>query len=290
MSAAFQKGKRSRFSRNQAASGGAEEAAVVRQPAGPELRPGKAIALLGVAHLLRRVPNAVVRSADSGTRPVRSSNPPRRIGAQVHVVPEVPVGDDVQEPRADHAREQHREPEIDDHVGILPDATGPQRARRSWRTGSPVTSRTKYAGNGTSKSRKVPGASLEVPGGLLCGRLDDAGVGRRGVNRRVHRRPDRRIDVRRLESIRRRNRRTRERPATRREHVDGHQADAHANGDVGDVERRPVVVTALPGHVKIDEVDDPSVANAIEDVAKRAAQNERQAPFEGALFRAPRRL
>ena len=43
---------------------------------------------------------------------------------------EVSVGDHVEDARAGHASEEHREAEIDDHVGIAPDALRPHRALR----------------------------------------------------------------------------------------------------------------------------------------------------------------
>src|SRR6266478_4298820 len=54
----------------------------------------------------------------------------RRIGAEVHVVGEVSVRDDVKQPSANDAREEHREPEIDDDVAVLSDAARPQNASR----------------------------------------------------------------------------------------------------------------------------------------------------------------
>ena len=48
----------------------------------------------------------------------------------MHVVPEVPVREHVKEPRPRDAREQHREPEVDDHVGIQADAASPEHPER----------------------------------------------------------------------------------------------------------------------------------------------------------------
>ena len=47
------------------------------------------------------------------------------------------------------------------------------------------------------------------------------------------------------------------------------------NRDVGDVEGRPVAVL----HVDVDEIDHEAVADAIDQVAERASQHQRQAPF-----------
>ncbi len=108
----------------------ADEAAVVRQAAGPELRPRPAVGLGRVADVLRGVPDAVIVRAQAlglGDGPVDLAEVAR---AQVDVVPEVAVGDHVQDARAGDAREQHRQPEIDHHVRILADALGPDRAHR----------------------------------------------------------------------------------------------------------------------------------------------------------------
>src|SRR5215469_12217609 len=42
-------------------------------------------------------------------------------------------------------------------------------------------------------------------------------------------------------------------PAFAGEHVDGHEAHPHANGDIGDVERGPVAVDPLVQNVRVDE-------------------------------------
>ena len=46
-----------------------------------------------------------------------------------------------------------------------------------------------------------------------------------------------------------------------------------------------VVHLAHPFGLVVDEVDDPAVADTVEDVAERAAEDERQAPLERALAR-----
>src|SRR5260370_4121425 len=69
------------------------------------------------------------------------------------------------------------------------------------------------------------------------------------------------------------------------EHVDGHETYADADGDVGDVARRQAVVLAAPLHVRVDEVDDVRVADAIHEVAESAPEDEGQAPPEGLLVR-----
>ena len=170
MSAAFQKGKRSRRRRNHAPRRRADEAAVVREAAGPELRPGEAVALLGMADALRRVPHAVVRASTS-TRPASiGQSTLRGIGAEVHVVPEVAVGEHVEDAAADDAREQHREAEVDDDVGIFADAPRPERAERGGEEEARQR-RTKYDGKPTSKRRNSSGriGSL-TPRGCSVGR------------------------------------------------------------------------------------------------------------------------
>src|SRR5688572_2464693 len=73
------------------------------------------------------VPDTVIRRRET-LRTVERPVHPRRIGAQVHVFPEVSVGDDVQNAGARDAREQHRQPEIDDHVGIQANPSCPKNA------------------------------------------------------------------------------------------------------------------------------------------------------------------
>ena len=48
---------------------------------------------------------------------------------------------------------------------------------------------------------------------------------------------------------------------------------------------------SLPPHVdvRVDEVDDVAVADAVDEVAERAAEHEREAPLERALLGASRR-
>src|SRR5437773_69088 len=69
------------------------------------------------------------------------------------------------------------------------------------------------------------------------------------------------------------------------EHVDGHEADADANRDVGDVECRPAVIAPAPLHVGVDEIDDVRVADAVDEVAESTAQNEGQPPSKRPLVR-----
>jgi hypothetical protein len=82
-----------------------------------------------VADALRRVPQSLVaiRLAEAALDlPVDKA----RIRAEVHVVPEITVREDVEEPPADDAHKQAREPEIDDDVRIFPDAPRPDRPHR----------------------------------------------------------------------------------------------------------------------------------------------------------------
>ena len=62
--------------------------------------------------------------------------------------------------------------------------------------------------------------------------------------------------------------------------VDGQEGDAGADGDVRDVERRPVKLSPARAEsdVQLDEVDDGRVANAIDEVAERPAEDERKPP------------
>src|SRR5262245_30423169 len=69
------------------------------------------------------------------------------------------------------------------------------------------------------------------------------------------------------------------------EHIDGNEAHPDADGDVGDVERRPAVIPSAPRHVRVDEVDDVRVADAIDEIAERAAEHERKTPLERELVR-----
>ena len=130
MSAAFQNGKRSRRSRYHDDERRAEEAAVVGEPAGPELRPREAVVSMpgGRSAAPRpRCRRSRVRAVVAASRCQSTSD---GIGAEVHVVPEIAVGEDVEEARADDAHEQRREPEIDDDIGVFADAARPQDAHR----------------------------------------------------------------------------------------------------------------------------------------------------------------
>jgi hypothetical protein len=109
--------------------GRAEEAAVIGEAARPELRPREAVADLRVADALRSIPRAVVGLRDA-LRAVERPVDLRRIRTEVHVVPEVAVGDDVQDARARHAGEQHGETEVHDDVGIQADPPRPEDAER----------------------------------------------------------------------------------------------------------------------------------------------------------------
>ncbi len=116
---------------------GADEAAVVGEAAGPEVGPGEAVGLVGVADAGLGVPVAAgVRrpGAREVEHPVHLAQAvgllevpvdAGRVGAEVHVVPEVAVREHVQQTAADHAHEQAGEAEIDDDVRILADASRP---------------------------------------------------------------------------------------------------------------------------------------------------------------------
>ena len=229
----------------------------------------------------------------------------RRVGAEVHVVPEIAVREDVEEAPADDAREEHREPEIDDDVGALADAPRPDARRGAVAKRKPERRRTKYEGNAISKRWKSSGCTLHRPaqrfasGALASGApaaasaaADGGGRVRRGglVIVAGRARPGyQAVRIRnRLAGLRRRHGRRPpdgRSPALAGEHVDGHQPDADADRDVGHVERRPVVGRVLEDDVGVDEVDDVPVADAIEHVPERAAEHEREAPPERALAR-----
>src|SRR5262249_21745720 len=104
-----------------------EEPAVVREPAVPELRPREAIRFLRDAEPARGVPGAVVVGARAlGVRQLEIDE--RRVRAEVHVVPEIAVHEDVEDARSRDARDEHREPEIDEDIRVLPDALREERA------------------------------------------------------------------------------------------------------------------------------------------------------------------
>ncbi len=104
------------------------EAAVIREAARPEFRPREAVRAAWVTLARDGIPHAAVVGRDA-RRLVERPNDLARIGAEVDVVPEITVREHVEDARADDAREEHREAEIDDHVGIAADALGPNRAR-----------------------------------------------------------------------------------------------------------------------------------------------------------------
>ncbi len=107
---------------------GAEEPAVVRESARPELCPRKAVGTARMADTRGRVPDSAVR----GREAIASLDAPddlRGVSAQVHVVPEVAVGDHMEHSRADHAGQKHRQAQIDDDVCALAHAACPERAR-----------------------------------------------------------------------------------------------------------------------------------------------------------------
>ena len=62
-------------SRNTAADGRADEAAVIGEAAGPELRPREAVARLRMTHALRGIPHAVVRASRRTRRDRAASRP-----------------------------------------------------------------------------------------------------------------------------------------------------------------------------------------------------------------------
>src|SRR5690606_32307108 len=118
-----------------------QETTVVGEPARPKARPGPAIRLERTTHARRRIPapprsrrltqqraqpTGLVVNEAFAARDVPFD--PCRVGAQVHVVPKVTVRQHVQQPRSGHTGNQHRQPEVDDDVGIVPDAARPKRA------------------------------------------------------------------------------------------------------------------------------------------------------------------
>src|SRR5262249_21618411 len=94
---------------------GADESTVVREPAGPKLGPPEAIRVNGMTVAKHLAPSEVGCGAFR-SRVVDVDE--RRIGAEVDVVPEVTVGQDVQDARAGASYEQREEAEVDDDVGV----------------------------------------------------------------------------------------------------------------------------------------------------------------------------
>src|SRR5690606_20759539 len=81
----------------------AEEAAVPDEPALPELRPREAVALGGPAHARRGVPDPLdLRALRDGDLPADL----RGVRAEVHVVHEVAVHEDVEDARAGDAGDE----------------------------------------------------------------------------------------------------------------------------------------------------------------------------------------
>src|SRR5258708_15173733 len=68
------------------------------------------------------------------------------------------------------------------------------------------------------------------------------------------------------------------------EHVEGHETDADADRDVGDVEGRPAVIAPAPFHVGVNKIDDVRVTDAIDEVTECAAEHEREPPAQRPLM------
>src|SRR5580692_10219738 len=109
-----------------------------------------------------------------------------------------------------------------------------QRAPTAVAKRNPETRRTKYEGKSMRSARKSSG---RICSGLGLRRRRN-GIGQPIRNPRQARR------------------------SLRREHVERHESHSDANGDVGDVEGRPVMVATLENDVNVDEVDDVPVADA----------------------------
>src|SRR6202142_4541714 len=140
----------------------------------------------------------------------------------------------------------------------------------------PDRRRTKYEGKSTPKTRKRSGCTrLPSCGGRdlrRCRRrrgLADGALPLDGWLARLGRRNARRAH----DGM----------SALAREHVDRHQPHPDTDGDVGDIERGPVALGALEENMGVDEVDDLPIANAVEDVPQRPAEDERKAPLQRAL-------
>ena len=106
-----------------------EEATVVGEPTCPEFRPGEAVGFLRMADALRRVPHPFVATETDGALDLPVDG--RGIGAEVDVVPEVAVEQDVEDTAASDPSEERGEAEIDHDVGRTEQDLGVRRAARA---------------------------------------------------------------------------------------------------------------------------------------------------------------
>ena len=207
---------------------------------------------------------------------------------------------------AGHAREEHREAEIDDDVGVLADAPRPERAERrreeEARQEQDEVRRERDAEELEEVGMhadplRTPSAAVRLGATRRLGRAararrgDGRGLGAAGASTARGPRPASGAPRR---SIRGRLARLRRRHVRRAQHRRGPRLLVNMSTAMSPTPTQIAMSATLNvgqwcscrrSDVEVDEVDDVAVADAVEHVAERAAEHERQTPLERALAR-----